>query len=1367
VWIKRNKRRVGTASLGHLDHRLGTFSLLLVLGGSLVGPALAVGNRSATLATGFANPPGSTRPWVYWFWMNGNETSNGITADLEAMQRVGIGGVLIMDVDQGTPKGPVRFGTPEWRGFFRHTCVEARRLGLQVNLNNDAGWCGSGGPWVTPEFSMQKVVWSETQVNGPLPGVQVLAQPQAFQGFYRDVAVLAFPTPSADDVSMASWSPRFTSSEEPGGARRAIEGASWTAFVLSSPAPGKPAWLQVEFPQPYTARQLSLTMGLSGDQICHGLLQASEDGRDFQNVHEFAAEKRKLILDFPAVTARYFRLLFRHQHPDLQEVVISDLELSPRLRIAHMDGKACFSHLQAYPGPNEFPGRADYPPAPKGSALPRGEVLDLSPLLTADNRLAWDVPPGRWTVLRIGHTSTGTDNHPAPAEGLGLECDKLRKEGVQAVFEGFVGKIARDVKSIAPGTLVSAHVDSWEVDSQNWTENLRAEFRRRRGYELLKFLPVLTGRVIDSFEVSERFLWDFRQTIADLLAENYSGELRRLANRQGLRFSLEGYDAPCDDLTYASKADVPMAEFWTWPPFEMDYTCAEMASVAHVYGKPIAAVEAFTATATERWLAHPFLVKPYADWAFCEGLNQLVIHRYAMQPWIDPSRSPGLSMGPFGLHYERTQTWWDQSGPWHEYLSRCQFLLQQGRYVADFCYLTPENVPQHWKVPFESRARVGYDFDVCSPGALVERISVKHGRLVLPDGMNYRLLVLPESETMTPRLLKKVWELVKAGATVLGHRPLKSPSLSDYPNCDAEVVRLADDLWGKGESSHAGIRPFGKGRVLWGKTPQQVMVEAHVPPDFAPATGGAEVGLRYVHRSLAGAEVYFVSNQKMQRQETVCDFRFAGRRPELWRPDSGRVDHVATYDCLQEITRVPLRLEPAGSVFVIFPAGSPPEPGRLISISRNDQELVGFGPQASEAVSAPEPEELTPRTLSVPEGHPGTFTMAVWAKPDADMPLPIEANTGEGAYTMERNEALFPPPGHEVYGSPEHAGVGLSMGRNGVCVFEHAPFYFAPVLVFAAPLTNWTHIAVVYQDGQPKLYLNGKLVHEGQQSTYIVHSGVGVLHRRGIAPFQGALGQFRGFDRALDGHEVERLVNEMVVPLVPAPFPTIEVVRTQSGESRAQIWQPGVYVAKTAIGGRHRFEVAGLPEPMELTGPWDLSFPPDWGAPDFVTLKQLISWSDHPDAGIRHFSGTATYRKSFGTPAAMLGRDRRVFLDLGKVSVIAQVILNGRDLGIFWKPPFRVDVTDALRSGENVLRVKVVNLWVNRLIGDEALPADSARNSDGTLKQWPTWVEEARPSPAGRYTFSTWPLWNKNEPLRESGLLGPVRLIAAQEVTFR
>jgi len=1346
--------------------------VLLLIG--LAG-ALCRGATSSELEQGFHNPPDSARPWVYSFWLNGNVTSNGITADLETMKRVGLGGLLLMDVDQGTPKGPVRFNSPQWRDLFTHLCAEAHRLGLEVNMNNDPGWCGSGGPWVTPELSMQKVVCTETSIKGPAHYEAILTQPEAFQNYYQDIAVLAFLTLDGDEIKMADFNPKFSLSGEvlaldP---KVFLDGDPKTRITLPQPQPGKPQFLQIEFAQPFTARQMVLDMGLVGDQILHGTLQFSEDGERFNHVTEFAAEELPLHLNFAAVTARYFRLLFKRASPDLKELTIADLELSPRMRIDHIDAKAMFVRKNQYPGPNDFPGRATYPIAEPGQAIPRQKIVDLSGKVDTAGKIVWDVPAGSWTILRIGHTSNGTDNHPAPNGGHGLECDKLSKAGVEAVFNGFIAKLAADVKEVAPGALVSTHIDSWEVGSQNWTKDFRSEFTRRRGYDPLLFLPVMTGRIVDSLEISERFLWDLRETISDLVVENYARHLRELAQQHGLRLSIEAYDGnPCEDLVYAGSADEPMAEFWILPPYEMDYSCGEMASAAHVYGKPIVGAEAFTASEAEKWLSHPYAVKGYGDWAFCEGINRFVIHRYAQQPWTSPNRDPGMSMGPFGLHYERTQTWWNQSRAWHEYLARCQYLLRQGKFFADICYVAPERSPQHWKAPSSAVQRIGYDFDVCPAEVVLQRMGVKSGRIALPDGMTYRVLVLPESETMTPQLLAKVTQLVKAGATVIGHRPFKSPSLSNYPGCDTRVARLADQLWGPCDGTTITEHSFGKGRILCAKSPQQVLQEARLIPDFDSNDAPGHAALRFIHRRVASTEIYFVANTSTQPQQSICTFRVKDRCPELWRPDTGQVEKLAAYGEAGGATRVPLRLEPFGSAFVVFRAGERADGNRIVSVTRNGQALIDGPLEGAGMLHARKRETGSDLNAgndmpmkSGPDGT-NTFTMAVWVRPEADIALPEEANFGKAAYAIEQNDALYPPPGHEVYHSPDHAGTGLSVGRNGVCVFEHTADYFTPILVYPAPLTNWTHVAVVYREGRPSLYLNGNLVHEGLQSTFTVHSGVGVQHRRRAAPFQGGLGEFVNLHRALNDEEIARLMKHMPLPAMPSFASDIDIALTSKGHLHAEIWLPGNYETTSARGKTSRFEVEELPQSLEITGPWELSFPPKWGAPSQVTLPQLISWSESPEPGVKYFSGTATYAKTFLLTDDWTKPQQRVYLDLGKVRVMAQVELNGVQLGTLWKPPFRVEITNALKPRNNELRVQVVNLWVNRMIGDEELPADSDRNANGTLKEWPQWLKDGQPSPTGRYTFTTWPLWKRGAPLQESGLLGPVTLTASRVIAL-
>jgi len=1082
--------RTLTAPLRHLAAACAAVVLLL----GFVGLAAA----AEDLAEGFKSPPASAQPWVYWFWLNGNITREGITADLEAMKRVGIGGVLIMEVDQGAPLGPVPFAGTKWRELFQHVVSEAGRLGLEVNMNNDAGWCGSGGPWVTPDKAMQKVVWTETQVEGPRRFEGILPQPQAVAGYYRDVAALAFPTP--DDYRI----------------------------------------------------------------------------------------------------------------PDIQ-------------------GKAAFVR-------QDLPPRAEFPALPAGQAITGARILDVTASMGPDGRLAWDVPEGEWTVLRVGHTPTGAMNAPSPESGRGLECDKLGQEGAEASFYGFMGKLIADVGPLAGKTLVATHIDSWEVGSQNWTPRFREEFLRLRGYDPLPYLPVMTGRVVASLEVSERFLWDLRQTISDLLVQNYAGHTRELARKHGLRLSIEAYgDSTFDNMAYAGRADEPMGEFWSWPGFGAAGTLMEMSSAAHVYGKPIVGAEAFTAGDGEKWLYHPGSIKAMGDWAFCLGINRFVVHRYALQPW--PDRRPGMSMGPWGLHYERTQTWWEQSKPWHAYLSRCQYLLQRGLPVVDLLYLAPEGAPRSFTPPLSSN-RSGYKADACPAEAVLQRLTVQNGRLVLPDGMSYRALVLPGAETMTPQLLGRLAELVEAGATVIGSRPVKAPGLSDYPRCDAEVRELADALW-------------GSGKVITGKTGEEVLAVRGLPPDFA-----ADRTLDFVHRQIGDADVYFVANGATHGVNAACAFRVARKRPELWRPETGRIELVAVYSESRGVTRIPLRFEPGESVFVVFRQGAPPA-DPVVRVTRAGLDVW------------PAPSEVAKIVIR----------RALWG------PVGDEARTKDVTDQVQRM---------------------VNRGAHSFTVAELA------------------------SQGDPAF---------------------GVVKTLRV--------EYEVSGRALTTSATDPELITFELPSDAAP--PVRLERLPDGRLLAEAAEPGVYEA-TAKSGRALHFRASAPRSVELGGPWDLRFPPNWGAPERVALDRLASWSENADPGVRYFSGTGTYHKAFRLAPEMLAQGRRVYLDLGQVEVIAQVQLNGRGLGILWKAPHRVEITGAARSGDNALEVQVTNLWPNRMIGDEQLPDDSARNPNGTLREWPQWLQENKPSPTGRLTFTSWRLWPKDAPLLPSGLLGPVRVMSVATV---
>ena len=1049
----------------------------------------AIAAESATpedqLKNDFQKPPAEARPWVYWFWINDNLTREGITADLESMARVGIGGVLIFEVDLNTPKGNADFAGPVWMDLFNHACKEAKRLGLEINMSNDAGWCGSGGPWITPELSMQKVVWSETVMDGGKSFAGVLPKPQTKTDFYRDIAVLAYPSVFGDDVRMADLNPKITTNGKPG---------KPGSYVFERPFPTDSPSIQFDFNEPFEASRLT---GYSVAPF-KGVVQASDDGREFRQVAAISHSSGTFLFRFerPA-KARFFRVLITEPAATVAKYIINDLELCAGYRVEDFLDKAAFSM------PRKRSAKSAWEDVPSDRVIKGAAITDVSEHMDATGNFTWNPPPGKWTVIRFGHTTTGKGNHPAPVSGVGLECDKLSKEAAQVMFNGLIARLVDANKELSGqgNTFVSTHIDSWETGSQNWTPKMRAEFRRLRGYDPLKYLPLFTGRVVDSLEASERFLWDLRQTVSDLLVENYAGEFRRLANQKGLRLSIESYLAPAADLPYAAQADEPMAEFWAMERYGMGPTCLEMASAAHMYGKKIVGAESFTSRQTERWQCYPGNIKDLGDQALCDGINRIVFHRFAQQPWVNPVRAPGMSMGGYGLEYERTQTWWEMTRPWHEYLARCQQLLRQGLFVADILLLADGKI---------GRAD-GYKWDQCSPEALADRVNVKDGCLVCPDGMSYRVLVLPEGETMPLRLLRRIKELADQGATIIGpvKPPLKSPSLADMGAGDAEVKKLVAELW-------------GGGKIVTGKTVVQLLSERGVKPDFS-----AKPPLNFIHRRTADADIYFVANPQNNEVTTTGEFRITGRQPELWHPETGAIRDLPDFNVVDGVTRIPLRLGPAEAMFVVF---------------------------------------------------------------------------------RERSEKS---------------------------------------------------------------------------------------------------------------------------------------------------------VARRQNGGKNWLDLKPV---QEIAGPWQVQFDPKWGGPEKpVTFTDLCDWSKQTDPAIQYYSGVATYRKTFTFSSPVPGQ--RNYLDLGKVAVMAEVKLNGKVLGIAWKAPYRVDATAAITPGENTLEIKVANLWINRMIGDEQLPEDSERGPTGTLKNmnaWPQWITEGKPSPTGRFTFTTHRHWKKDESLAPSGLLGPVRVMVAE-----
>ena len=714
----------------------------------------SIASAQASLDAGFLNPPERAKPHTWWHWNNGNISKEGITADLEAMKRIGLGGAQIFNVEQGVPAGKVPFMSPQWQEAIAHACKEAKRLGLELCIHNGAGWSSSGGPWVKPEDSMQAITWSETNISGNGQVTMNLPKPPTKLGFYRDIAVFAIKKPSN------------------------------SAFRI-------------------------------------------------QNIRAKAAFDR------------------------------GD-------RIA--------------PNSSGIPGDA---------ATPMSEIKMLP--MGPNGRITWTPPSGDWTIIRMGYTPTGAENEPAPQAGLGPEVDKLSREALDHFFGGMMASAIKDNGPIGKYGLMNALIDSYEVGSQNWTPKFREEFKKRRGYDPLPYLPAMTGRVIQNGEVTERFLWDVRRTVCDLFADNYFGYMKELCHKNGLLFSTEGYgNGSFDNLQISGIPDIPMGEFWVGGGTQE--TLKMTSSAAHTNGKPIVGAESFTAdTAFSKYLMDPYSLKALGDRAFSLGVNRYIFHRYAHQPWLN--LAPGMTMGPWGINFERTITWWDQGAAWIKYITRSQFLLQSGRFVADVAVFTGEEGPNDIPLLDKKTIPTGYDYDGID-ATVLEKMTVVNGLISLPSGMKYRVLMLPESKWMTPKTARKIAELVRAGATIIGPKPTMSPSLEGYPSADEKLAAIVDPVWNK---------------VHTGQTVKEVLERHRVMPDLESTKP-----VNWIHRFDQGADIYFVSNPLYRPQDIEVTFRVGERQPELWNAETGTKEPAMIWQQMGGRTKVSLHFESAGSTFVVF-----------------------------------------------------------------------------------------------------------------------------------------------------------------------------------------------------------------------------------------------------------------------------------------------------------------------------------------------------------------------------------------------------------------------------------------------------------------
>jgi alpha-L-rhamnosidase len=933
---------------------LSTGLALLAAASNAAGNPPPLDNDPLLLA--FLSPPQSAKPRVWWHWMNGNVSKDGIRRDLDWMHRVGIGGINAIDASLATPQVVDKrliYMTPEWQDAFRYAVGLADTLGLEMSIDSSPGWSETGGPWVTPQQAMKKLVWSETRIEGGKPFHGILQQPPANSGpiqnapmregpfnppakdaalsFYRDAIVVAYRA--------ATPSPHIAQVDSSNGAldpTQLSDGDLRNGPTLAPPKGGTEVWVKFSYARPSQLQAITLAASAEGASGAAAVLEASDDGDSWRSVAVIPSVTLPLhTVSFAPVTARFFRVTLSPAEPEELPGIftnhapgaasndlfakpasvplryhLNELVLHARATVNEAEAKAKFSIAPDY----YRLASADVAP---GTAVRPSDVLVVTEKMKADGTLNWTPPPGQWVVLRMGYSPLGTENHPAPVEATGLEVDKLNRDHVHSYMQRYLDMYEQVTGPELFGRkgVNALTVDSTEIGAQNWTESILSDFRQLRGYDPTFWLPALAGVTVGSPEDSDKFLWDFRRTIDQLLARNHYGEIAAMARERGLTTYGEALEdrRPTfgDDMEMRQNAAIPMAAMWTYgtrresfPTYVADIRGA--ASVAHIYGQNIVAAESMT-SAMQPWAYAPRQLKPIVDLEFALGVNRVVVHTSVHQPVDKP---PGLSLFIFGQFFNRLENWADFAEPWVTYMARSSYLLQQGRYAGDVAYFYGEEAPltglfgdQAIDVP------PGYGFDFVNSDVLLNELLVDGG-LRTRSGMHYRVLYLGgTSRYMTMPVLRRIRDLVAEGAVLVGRKPLASPSLADDA---AQFKSVADDLFGSNETNRA----FGKGHVYVGSL-EDAFAALKLPPDFDYTKPEADTEILALHRELDRGDLYFLTNRLNRAERVTATFRVSGRAPELWNAVTGKISPVG-YRMVNGETQIPLSLGPYDSAFVLF-----------------------------------------------------------------------------------------------------------------------------------------------------------------------------------------------------------------------------------------------------------------------------------------------------------------------------------------------------------------------------------------------------------------------------------------------------------------
>lgn len=914
----------------------------------------------------FKTPPNTAKPRVWWHWMNGNITKEGIQKDLDWMESIGIGGFHNFDAKFLTPvvvPNRLVYMTPQWKDAFSFTTDLAAKKGFEMAIAGSPGWSVTGGPWVEPKDGMKKYVWSEVVVKGGQNYSGKLPEPPsnignfqdvpmdeegmdgAFVGekpkFYKDAFVIAYKLPD-NEKQLAELSPILSKSGGDFDTKYVMDNDLSKSYFLPPTKVGEDMWVQYAFNSPQTFKAFSVS-GASHDKLAefnggvkNRSLKVSDDGINFRTIATVSGSHVPFnTVSIKPTTAKYWRMCFETlpPKPDIfalmagapmgelhpNGVEVAEFVLYNTSRIDQIEDKAGFSPWTE--------NRVDSSNN-ESDIISEENIIDLSSKMQPDGTLKWEVPKGQWKIVRFGYALTGRQNHPASPEATGLEVDKLNKEAVRKYINTYL-----DMYKDATGNKLGANgleymiLDSYEAGLMNWTSNFPQEFEKKRGYSIVKWLPVLLGRTVVSNEASEKFLWDFRKTIGDLIAENHYDVIGEELHKRGMKRYTESHENKrvylVDGMDVKRHADIPMAAMWTPGSLaggtdeevRSEADIRESASVANIYGKPFVAAESMTSVG-KPFQEYPESLKRTADMELASGLNRFVIHTSVHQPLDD--KKPGFTLGPFGQYFTRHETWSGAGAKaWVDYLSRSSYMMQKGKNVADILYYYGENENITWLFKDQlPNIPKGYEFDFCNATALIDAIEAKDGKLVAQSGNTYEVLMLDASaKWMTFPVLKKLAELAKSGARIIGEKPKGSPSLSDN---QIEFEKLAEEVW---SMDNVGIN-------LNIEIPEDVLIT------------DTDHDIRFKHRVDNDTDIYWLNNRNENPTNTKVSFKVSGKKPKLLNAETGAITTVS-YEIIGDRTNVSLALKSWDAVFIVFDEVSEVTSFNVALPQEKSQQIIG------------------------------------------------------------------------------------------------------------------------------------------------------------------------------------------------------------------------------------------------------------------------------------------------------------------------------------------------------------------------------------------------------------------------------------------